>query len=50
MGLLQCLDWTACYMNISFLDSFDPLDFYLYNPTVIFTPVPVHKKTFQVHV
>lgn len=33
-------------MNISFLDSFDSLGFYLYNPATIFTPVPVHNKTF----
>lgn len=50
MGLLQCLGWTVCYMNISFLDSFDSLDFYLYNPATIFTLVSVHNKAFQVSV
>lgn len=50
MVLLQCLGWTVCYMNISFLDSFDFLGFYLHNPATIFTPVPVHNKTFQVSV
>lgn len=37
-------------MNVSFLESFDSLGFYLHNPATIFTPVPVHNKAFQVSV